>query len=302
MPPPTAERHDLVAAVDRRTAPANARRLANVAAVELRLLSSNAWRLAAWLLFIATAQTAGVTCAADRQSTIDKVRASVVAIGTFDRTRSPQFQFRGTGCVVGDGTIVVTNAHVLPPLLDPARRETIAVLLPGKSREASDKDDVQARDARQIAVDANTDLALLKVSGAPLPALAVRDSDSVREGQEILFTGFPIGAVLGPYPATHRGMISVVTPSAIPQGRAADLDPAVVRRLTTGSFPVFQLDATAYPGNSGSPAYDPDTGEVIGIINMVLVKTTKESALSQPSGITYAVPSRYLKALIDKAR
>jgi hypothetical protein len=30
--------------------------------------------------------------------------------------------------------------------------------------------------------------------------------------------------------------------------------------------------------------YDPATGEVIGIINMVLVKSTKESALSQPSG------------------
>jgi S1-C subfamily serine protease len=97
-------------------------------------------------------------------------------------------------------------------------------------------------------------------------------------------------------------MVSVVTPIAIPQGRAADLDPAVVRRLSTGSFPVFQLDATAYPGNSGSPVYDPDTGEVIGIVNMVLVKSTKESALSQPSGITYAVPSKYLKGLMEKAR
>jgi S1-C subfamily serine protease len=117
-----------------------------------------------------------------------------------------------------------------------------------------------------------------------------------------LFTGFPIGAVLGPFPATHRGMISVVTPIAIPQARAAELDPRTLRRLTSGSFPVLQLDATAYPGNSGSPVYDPDSGEVIGIINMVLVKSTKESALSQPSGITYAVPSRHLQNLLEKAR
>jgi len=96
--------------------------------------------------------------------------------------------------------------------------------------------------------------------------------------------------------------VSVVTPIAIPQGRAADLDPATVRRLSTGSFPVFQLDATAYPGSSGSPVYNPDTGEVLGVINMVLVKSTKESVLSQPSGITYAVPSRHLKSLLDKAR
>jgi len=61
-----------------------------------------------------------------------------------------------------------------------------------------------------------------------------------------------------------------------------------------GSFDIFQLDATAYPGNSGSPLFDVDTGEVIGVISMVLIKGTKESALSQPSGITYAVPSNFL--------
>ena len=193
--------------------------------------------------------------AADRQATIERIRASVVAIGTFERTRSPQFQFLGTGFAVGDGTIIVTNAHVVPTVLDPARDERIAVLLPGKSRDAKDKDDVQAhdvqaRDAKQIAIDTNADLALLKIGGAPLPVLTLRDSGTVREGQDVLFTGFPIGAVLGPYPATHRGMVSVVTPIAIPQGRASDLDPATVRRLATGSFPVFQLDATAYLDSS----------------------------------------------------
>jgi len=238
---------------------------------------------------------------ADRQATIAKVRASVVAVGTFDRTRSPQFQFLGTGFIVADGTLVVTNSHVLPAVLDPVRRETIAILLPGRAGD-KDKDDVQAREARQIAVDPSTDLALLKINGAPLPALAVRDSEGIREGQEVLFTGFPIGAVLGPFPATHHGMVSVITPIAIPQGRAAELDSAVVRRLASGAFPVFQLDATAYPGSSGSPVYDPENGDVIGIVNMVLVKGTKESVLSQPSGITYAVPSKYLKSLIDKAR
>jgi serine protease Do len=76
----------------------------------------------------------------------------------------------------------------------------------------------------------------------------------------------------------------------------------VIRRLTSGSFPVFQLDATAYPGNSGSPIYDPESGEVLGIINMVFVKGTKESVLAQPSGITYAVPANYLRDLLQKAR
>jgi len=251
-------------------------------------------------LVIAVAMLSPATAHADRLATIERVRNSVVAIGTFERTRSPQFQFLGTGFAVGDGSTVVTNAHVLPPLLDSARSEIIAIVLPGRTKDA--KDEVQVREGRQIAVDTGTDLALVKITGPALVPLRIRDSDSVREGQEVYFTGFPIGAVLGPFPATHRGMISVVTPIAIPQGRAADLDPRTLRRLTSGSFPVLQLDATAYPGNSGSPVYDPETGDVVGIINMVLVKGTKESALSQPSGITYAVPSRHLQSLLDKAR
>ena len=158
------------------------------------------------------------------------------------------------------------------------------------------------REATQLAIDPGSDLALLKIGGGPLPALRLRDSDDVQEGQDVLFTGFPIGAVLGPFPATHRGMISAITPIAIPQGKASDLNPKVIRRLTSGSFPIFQLDATAYPGNSGSPVYDPESGEVLGIINMVFVKGTKETALSQPSGITYAVPANHLRDLLQKAR
>ena len=49
---------------------------------------------------------------------------------------------------------------------------------------------------------------------------------------------------------------------------------------------------------AGSPLYDPDSGEVIGVINMVFVKGTKEAALSQPSGITYAIPIQVLKELL----
>ena len=52
-------------------------------------------------------------------------------------------------------------------------------------------------------------------------------------------------------------MISAITPIAIPQARSAELDPKMIRRLTSGTFPVFQLDATAYPGNSGSPGLRP---------------------------------------------
>ncbi|MGH8712703.1 MAG: S1 family peptidase [Casimicrobiaceae bacterium] len=237
---------------------------------------------------------------AGRVETIARVKGSVVAVGTYERTRTPPFRFLGTGFAVDDGTLIVTNAHVVPHLLDPAQREALAIMIP-----LPDKDDpnhVQVREAKEIAVDPGSDLALLRIAAPALQALKLGQSADVREGQEIVFTGYPIGAVLGPHPATHRGIISSITPIAIPQPRAGELNEQSIHRLAAGAFPVFQLDATAYPGNSGSPLYDPETGEVLGIVNMVFVKTTKEAVLAQPSGITYAVPSSHLRDLLQRAR
>jgi S1-C subfamily serine protease len=231
---------------------------------------------------------------AQAPKSIERVKAAIVAVGTLQRARSPAFQYRGTGFAVADGLTVVTNAHVLPTTIDADKLETLAVLIPGIGRDA------QVRAAARGAADAAHDLALLRIDGAPLPALALRDSDTVREGDSVLFTGFPIGSVLGPFPATHRGMVAAITPIVIPPPNTSQLDAAMIRRLARGAFPVFQLDATAYPGNSGSPLYAPDTGEVVGVVNMVFVKKTKEAALTQPSGISYAIPSRYLIELLKR--
>jgi len=236
------------------------------------------------------------TLADNAVNTIERVKGSVVAIGTFERTRVPAFQFRATGFAVGDGSLIATNAHALPAVLDSERREMLVIAIPAPGREP------QVREARELAVDVGTDLAVLKINGPPLPALKLGGLEGVREGQSVLFTGFPIGSVLGIIAATHRGMIAAITPIVIPPPVAANLDPRVLRRLTTGSFPVLQLDATAYPGNSGSPVYDPESGEVLGIVNMVFVKGTKEAVLTQPSGITYAIPAKHLQALLTKAQ
>ena len=246
-------------------------------------------------LALAAPLAARAQTTSDAPRTIERVKASIVAVGTFQRTRSPQFRFLGTGFAVGDGATIATNAHVLPATLDPDNLETIAIVIPTGGREA------QVRPATRGASDPAHDLALLRIEGAPLPALPVRDSDGVREGESVLFTGFPIGNVLGPFPATHRGMVAAITPIAIPPAHASQLDPRMIRQLASSPFPVFQLDATAYPGNSGSPVYAADSGEVIGVVNMVFVKGTKESALTQPSGITYAIPSRYLLGLMRQS-
>ncbi|HVE51671.1 MAG TPA: serine protease [Casimicrobiaceae bacterium] len=234
------------------------------------------------------------------EDTIAKVKGSVVAVGTFERTRNPSFQFMGTGFAVGDGTLIATNDHVLPATLDSAKREEIAILLPAPPRDG--KEQVQVRIAKAVARDPVHDLALVRIEGQALQPLAIGDASSVREGREVRFTGFPIGAILGAIPATHRATVAAITPIAIPQRRDAELTAALIRRLQTGTFPVFQLDGTAYPGNSGSPVYEAGSGAVIAIVNMVLVKATKESMLAQPSGIAYAIPAQHLRDLMATVR
>lgn len=255
-------------------------------------------RSSALLVVFALLVLACGTAMAEPAATIPRVKSSVVAVGTVQRLRTPQFQFLGTGFAVGDGTLIATNAHVIArPLAGGNDPEQLAIAIPSDNPQRA-----QVRVVQRAASDAERDLALLRMPGPPLPPLALRDSATVREGEQFLLTGFPIGSVLGLYAATHRAMIAAVTPIAIPPADARKLDTAMVMRLQAGAFPVFQLDATAYPGNSGSPLYDPATGEVVGVLNMVFVKGTKEKALTDPSGIAYAIPSRYLQALIANLR
>ena len=62
-------------------------------------------------------------------------------------------------------------------------------------------------------------------------------------------------------------------------------------------YDILQIDAVAFPGNSGSPVYRIATGEVVGVINKVFIKGKKEHILKEPTGLTYAIPVAYVKAL-----
>ncbi|MHB0989854.1 MAG: S1 family peptidase [Burkholderiales bacterium] len=231
--------------------------------------------------------------AAGFPDTVQRVKKSIVAIGTERTDPFPETKFMGTGFAVGDGSYVITNAHVISVVLDPESKESLTVFV-GKGQQA------KPVKVEVVKIDHEHDLALLKMSGETLPALHFGNSDAVREGDSLAFTGFPIGIVLGLYPATHRATLSSITPIVIPAAHASDLNSKAIKKLLT-PFSVFQLDGTAYPGNSGSPLYYPETGDVIGIVNLVFVKTTKENVLSQPSGIAYAIPGQYMVQLMRQA-
>jgi S1-C subfamily serine protease len=204
---------------------------------------------------------------AELSETIQRIKPSVV-VGTYKKNDSSQFVMRGTGFVIGNGNRIATNAHVVPEKSDPDGPALVVLV-------RNTQGETQVRRATLAGKDGAHDLAVLQIEGPALPALKLRNSDSVQEGQLVGFTGFPIGGALGFSPVTHRGMVSSITPIALPAGNARQINEKLVRQLKSGTFNIFQLDATAYPGNSGSPMFDVASGEVIGVINMVSSRPCK---------------------------
>ncbi|WP_165312844.1 S1 family peptidase [Vibrio ziniensis] len=223
--------------------------------------------------------------------TIATIQPSVVGVGTYNRLSERPYNILGTGFVVGDGHYIATNNHVIPAILESQNNEKV-IIYAGKGNAA------KVYNAEIVTRNSIHDIAILKIEGLPLPALHL-SSKMVREGEVYAFTGYPLGAILGLYPVTHRGIISSITPIVIPARNEAELTAKRIKQLRE-PYIVYQLDAVAYPGNSGSPVYDPDTGEVIAVINKVLVKSTKESMLTDPSAITYAIPIKYLRDILTK--
>jgi len=212
---------------------------------------------------------------------IERVEPGVVGVGAAYPRRvptggRPTQRLLGTGFAISEGgrNLIVTNAHVLPLDLDLENRERIAVFV-GRGASA------ERRWASELVVDREHDLAILDYEGAPLPALRLADERMARAGSYIAFTGFPIGAVLGLYPATHDGIVAAVAPVARIADRGNQLSAAQIRRMRA-PFDVYQLDAIAYPGNSGSPVYRAESGEVIGVMNSVFVKESRENLLERP--------------------
>jgi len=235
---------------------------------------------------------------ADLPDRVEQLKPSVILVGTYCPTDSPRFTFRGTGFVVGAGSRAITNVHVLPELTstDAVAGRQLAIQVWNSSPGVQ----WNWRLAKVEARDSANDLALLGFEGVALAPVQLSIARP-REGAAIAFMGFPIGGALGYSHVTHRGIISSIAAMALPAATSQQLNERAVTQLRRGNHAIYQLDATAYPGNSGGPVFNPDTGEVIGVINSVLIKGARESALSQPSGISYVIPIEFAAALLATA-
>lgn len=224
---------------------------------------------------------------------IAKVRPSVVAVGSYHFKDRPSVRYFGTGFVVHDGLTVVTNAHVVDAVRKTEREPQLRIFFP-------DTKAVEGRPATVLVEDTFHDVAVLRFEGPPAPVLTLNLKDEPPQGHPVAVLGYPIGLKLGLVPAAHRGIVAAVVPAVLPLPTGVRMTPELAEAIRR-PYNLYQLDMVVFPGNSGSPLLDGRDGRVVGIINKALATKTREHMLTEPSGISYAVPTRWINELIVRS-
>ncbi|KDB08523.1 HtrA2 peptidase [Burkholderia sp. lig30] len=153
----------------------------------------------------------------------------------------------GSGFIVSADGLIVTTAHVV----DQATELTVRLT------------DRREFKASVIAVDAQSDVALLQIDATKLPTVKLGDSSHVRVGEQVLTIGSPDS-----YGNTvTTGIISAMS-RTLPDG---------------SSFPFFQTDVASNPDNSGGPLFN-RAGEVVGIAVEIY------SGADRYPSLTFAIP------------
>ena len=167
----------------------------------------------------------------------------------------------GSGFLIDADGRILTNFHVIQ---GSAELEV---------NPLAEDDDGNSYKATVLATDPANDLALIQIRPeAPMPFLALGDSDGVKVGQKVLAIGNPFGL---------EGTLTTGVISST--GRSIQDRSGVLKDL-------FQTDAAINPGNSGGPLLD-SSGNVIGV----------NTAIYGPSGnigIGFAIPINRAKALL----
>jgi S1-C subfamily serine protease len=245
------------------------------------------------LLLLASGNTTAQDYGTSLVETIRKVKPSIIAVGTYHPLSRPAVSFYGTGFVFSKNGYAITAEHVISAISRKGDAANLYVFFPavGNSKKVR---------AKVITKNIKYDLAIIKLEGRGFNHVSLGDSSKIEEGQSIALCGYPYGPVFGLHPATHTGIISNISPMAIPVQNISLLSNKMITALKD-PYTIFQLDCTAFPGNSGGPLFLPETGDVIGVLNSAFIKVTKENKQIS-TGISYAIPINYIKELIESIK
>jgi len=228
--------------------------------------------------------------AADLPDTIEALKPSIVGVGTMSYARRPAGNLLGTGFVVADGRHIATNAHVIPDRFDD--EEFVAIFVARGKK-------VRAMRSKIVARDVLHDLVVVRFDGPPMVALTLAVDNPIREGELLAFTGYPTETLHGIHAATHRGIVSSII--QVSGRESKDGQRSSDGLVDAEEYALFQLDATAFPGNSGSPLYRPGDGVVVGVVSKISAKDAGDGKISESRGVTYAVPARHVRELLKRA-
>jgi Do/DeqQ family serine protease len=164
----------------------------------------------------------------------------------------------GSGVIVSSKGYILTNHHVIE-----AADEIEIALADGKKLRA-----------KSVGSDPETDLAVLQVQGAELPAITFGSDEALRVGDVVLAIGNPFGVGQ----TVTMGIVSAL-------GRS---------HLGINTFENFiQTDAAINPGNSGGALVD-SAGNLVGI------NTAIYSRSGGSLGIGFAIPVSSVRQVMDQ--
>lgn len=169
----------------------------------------------------------------------------------------------GSGVIVSADGYIVTNNHVIED---------------GSKYEVTLNDN-REYEAKLIASDPSTDLALLKIKGSSFPHLEFGNSDSLRVGEWVLAVGNPFNLES----TVTAGIVSA-------KGRSIDI---LEGDYTIESF--IQTDAAVNPGNSGGALVNTN-GELVGVNTAIITRSGKYE------GYSFAIPATLVQKVIKDLR
>ena len=163
------------------------------------------------------------------------------------QSEAPIQRGQGSGFIIGSDGLILTNAHVVGG----ASEITVKLM------------DRHEYPATIVGIDEQTDVAVLKIDAANLPAVKIGDAKKLKVGEWVIAIGSPFG------------FENTVT-SGIVSGKS--------RSLPDGTYvPFIQTDVAVNPGNSGGPLFNM-RGEVVGINSQIFSRT------GGYMGLSFAIP------------
>jgi serine protease DegS len=210
----------------------------------------------------------GMSGYADAVDTSARSVANVYTTRLVQYTASPEERPRfrvensfGSAVVIDPEGYLVTNYHVV------AQAAEIIVQLP----------DGANANGELVGVDAETDLALLKVDLGTLPAIKLGNSAALRVGDVVLAIGNPYG--LG---------------TSVTQGIVGGKGRVIPHELTTFQD-YIQTDAAINAGNSGGALINA-SGDLVGINTAILAQD------AQTEGIGFAIPVDLVRGVVEELK